>query len=70
MLIAFWIPAPTHLILLMVVLGGVLGLALPPQLLQVGLRALQGVLLQFVLRLVALEGGLSASTDNFQRFMV
>lgn len=46
----------SHLVLFDVVLGRVFSLALPPQLLQVGLRALQRVLLHLVLGLVALEG--------------
>ena len=53
----------SYLILFDVVLGGVLPLALPPQLLQVGLRALQRVLLNLVLRLVTLEGGLRRHGD-------
>ena len=50
----FW----SHLVLLDLVLGRVLPLAFSPELLQVRLWALQGVLLQLVLGLIALEGGL------------
>lgn len=49
---------PPHLALLVLVLIGVLSLALPPQLLQVRLGFLQGVLLHFVLHLIPLKGGL------------
>ena len=54
----------SYLILFDVVLGRVFPLALPPQLLQVGLGALQRVLLHLVLRLVALEGRLRRHGDT------
>lgn len=53
-----------HLVLLELVLGWVFSLTFPPELLQVCLRALQGVLLQLVLRLIALEGGLTHTTGE------
>lgn len=48
----------SHLVLSDLVLGGVFSLALSPQLLQVCLGALQGVLFHFVFRLITLECGL------------
>lgn len=48
----------SHLVLLDLVLGWVFPLAFSPELLQFCLWALQGVLLQLVLGLIALEGGL------------
>ena len=53
----------SYLILFDVVLGGAFPLALPPQLLQVGLGALKRVLLHLVLCLVALEGCLRRHGD-------
>lgn len=50
--------ARSHLILFELVLGRTLSLAFPPELLQVCFGAVQGVLLQLVLGLIALEGGL------------
>lgn len=48
----------SHLIFFELVLGRTLSLAFPPELLQVGFGAVQEVLLQLVLGLIALEGGL------------
>lgn len=48
----------SHLVLSELVLGGLLSLALSPQLLQVCLGALQGVLFHFVFWLIAFECGL------------
>lgn len=48
----------SHLVLLDFILGRVLCLAFPPDFLQVCMRTLQRVLLQLVLRLITLEGGL------------
>lgn len=49
---------PSHLVLLQLVLVGVLALALPPQLLQLRVGSVEGVLLHLVLHLVPFKGGL------------
>lgn len=54
---------PPHLALLVLVLVGVLALALPPQLLQVWLGFLQGVLLHLVLHLIPLKCGLEQKKE-------
>lgn len=54
----------SHLVLFDFVLGQVLSLAFPPQLLQVCLGALQEVRLHLVLGLVALKGGLQEMFDK------
>ena len=57
----------THLHLLLSILGGVLAaLALPAQLLQLGLALLQTLPFALVLRLVLLEGSLRGETGTAQ----
>lgn len=56
---------PPHLALLVLVLVGVLALALPPQLLQVWLGFLQGVLLHLVLHLIPLKCSLEQNKDRY-----